>query len=162
MCVHHLLCNTNLSPQMSNKVAGPRSQTLSIASVCVSDEWSVVVESEYLRRTRPPFEQVTAWSVLFHLRAADSGISRGGENRMANFLLLPPPLCLFLHRDYSSVIFISCVRPELEAIFNLEGAFTLSTHTSWTMSRRLLLTRRSAPATAARALLSLPIQPTFS
>lgn len=83
----------------------------------------------------PPFEQVAAWRVLFHLRAADRGISKGGRDRTASFLLLFCPPCLFSRRDYHSVSFyISCVRPWLKAIFNLEGPLTLSTHTPWTMS----------------------------
>lgn len=56
----------------------------------------------------------------------------GGTGRLIFFS--SSPLCLFLHQDYSSVVFISYVRPELRAIFNLEGAFALSTHASQTMS----------------------------
>lgn len=52
-----------------------------------------------------------------------------GTGWLIFFSFFPPSPCLFLHGDYSSVVFIPCVRPELRAIFNLEGTFTLRART---------------------------------
>lgn len=58
------------------------------------------------------------------------------------------PLCQFLPSDDSNDVFISCVRPELKAIFSLDEAFPFSTHTSCAISCRLQLTCFSVPTTA--------------
>lgn len=64
--------------------------------VCNEQRWGgcLLSQSIYVDPI-PPFEQVTAWRVLFHLRAADGGISRGGRERTANFLLLFPRCVCF-------------------------------------------------------------------
>lgn len=77
---------------MTNKVS------LASPCMCLCNEqrWGVCLLSQSIYvYPSPPFEQVAAWRVLFHLWAADGGISRGGRNITANFLLLFPHCVCF-------------------------------------------------------------------